>query len=81
MMTTEGSKVCGIDYSMTSPAFCIYDGSTFNINYLVARDSDLVLGRETSETLNPKLYPKYDEGNDIHMFPSAALYQRSIAIV
>ena len=58
-MTTEGSKVCGIDYSMTSPAFCIYDGSTFNINYLVARDSDLVLGRETSETLNPRLYPEW----------------------
>ena len=71
-MTTEGSKVCGIDYSMTSPAFCIYDGSTFNINYLVARDSDLVLGRETSETLNPKLYPKYDEGNDIQRFSRLA---------
>ena len=57
--TTLDSKVCGIDYSITSPAFTIYDGSTFNTFYLVARDRDLVLGRETSETLNPKLYPKY----------------------
>ena len=59
--TTQDSKVCGIDYSITSPAFCIYDGSSFNINYLVARDRDLVLGRETSETLNPRLYPKWDD--------------------
>ena len=59
--TTQDSKVCGIDYSITSPAFCIYDGSSFNINYLVARDRDLVLGRETSETLNPRLYPQWDD--------------------
>ena len=57
--TTQGSKVCGIDYSLTSPAFCIYDGSNFNINYLVARDRDLVLGRETSTSLNPRLYPDW----------------------
>ena len=49
---------------MTSPAFCIYDGSNFNINYLVARDRDVVLGRETSKTLNPKIYPKYNTETD-----------------
>ena len=58
--TTQDSKVCGIDYSITSPAFTIYDGSNFNTYYLVARDRDLVLGRETSSSLNPKLYPKYN---------------------
>ena len=58
--TTTDFKVCGIDYSITSPAFTIYDGSSFNTYYLVARDRDLVLGRETSSSLNPKLYPKYD---------------------
>ena len=57
---TTDSKVCGIDYSITSPAFTIYDGSNFNTYYLVARDRDLVLGRETSPYLIPKLYPKYD---------------------
>jgi len=45
---------------MTSPAFCIYDGSNFNISYLVTRDRDLVLGRETSSSLSPTLYPKYN---------------------
>ena len=58
---TTDSKVCGIDYSITSPAFTIYDGSNFNTYYLVARDRDLVLGRETSETLNPRLYPQWDD--------------------
>ena len=57
---TTDSKVCGIDYSITSPAFTIYDGSNFNTYYLVARDRDLVLGRETSSSLNPRLYPKYN---------------------
>ena len=68
--TTLDSKVCGIDYSITSPAFTIYDGSNFNTYYLVARDSDLVLGRETSETLNPKLYPQWD--NNIQRFSRIA---------
>ena len=57
---TTDSKVCGIDYSITSPAFTIYDGSNFNTYYLVARDRDLVLGRETSSSLSPALYPKYN---------------------
>jgi len=49
---------------MTSPAFTIYDGTTFNTHYLVARDRDLVLGRETSETLKPRLYPQWTHNTE-----------------
>ena len=60
------SKVCGIDYSITSPAFTIYDGTNFNTYFMVGNSRDCDHARKTSPYLNPKIYPKYDTQEERH---------------
>lgn len=60
-------KVCGIDYSLTSPALCIGSGEGFSFEtchfyYLAPNEKKLV----QSDRLHGSLYPDYDTEQERH---------------
>ena len=53
--------VCGIDYSMTSPAICVHDGDTWSYNnctfyYIVAKEKLLI----EKDQYKSSLYPEWE---------------------
>lgn len=54
-------KIAGIDYSLTSPSVCIFDGDEWSwenctFHYLVMKEKNVV----QSKTFKGSIYPKYD---------------------
>lgn len=70
--------VCGIDYSLTSPAICIHEGEEWNVAnckfyYNVHKEKQLVTAGQFYGTL----YPEYN--SDTHRYDNLAIW--SIGII